>query len=323
MVETGVITDIKPIVDLDDNQLNAFLQERQAEIVPLEKRYEQEKLPQVIKFKLHQPAQLDKLPPGYLYMGGCARNVVLEEYGERVEPARDVDLVGILEFNPDFSKREELSRQYMTEDDKQGYSLRIDCLTDYFVERDFSINELLTDGVYVYATPQALKDLRDKVIRPTAYENQGGKQSHKRDSLSSKLLVKALRLFLEFKQTYGQATMTEIKEWEFDMHNIRIFDIALQLDKAVQNGDSIAEEFASVLLQTGVVGAYKGEQLFKANNASELVMSIRGKLYNYIFKSPKLISLMQNATMSQRTTSLAELYLHRIRHLPEWRNEVV
>lgn len=324
----------KKLIDIGDSQLNAFLNSRNSEVISLGKVQEIievleedgdeeiEDLHEVVKFKLHDTEMVDKLPPGFFYIGGCGRNVLLNEFGEEILKPRDIDLVAIKEFNPDMSRKDELSRQYMEEDYSKGYGLRAESLYDYFTRRDFTVNEVLTDGEWAYATPQALKDLKNKIIRPS--------QSQKQE-LSSKLIMKSLRFLLEFKHAYGKASMQEIGAWNFKLGPVRLFDIALHLDKAFQNSDAIGEEFAEVLLQMGIIKVDKNDSddTFKVHNASTLALFLDQKL-DFVFSSQTLRAIIetqieesQQATKITRATELAESFLHKIKHMSDYRREAV
>ena len=110
--------------------------------------------------------------------------------------------------------------------------------------RDFVMNEILVHGEYIYATPDALSDLYNKIIRPTEYVKESW-YNYELDTRHTppKLIMKALRMELEFAHYYGEAEIQDIAEWEFSTDAVPAFYIALQLERAFENGDKIANDF--------------------------------------------------------------------------------
>jgi hypothetical protein len=224
-----------------------------------------------------------KLPHGYGYSGGVARVVALTELGEKVEPPRDLDIVGIEEFEPDYDLVDIISQEYMKEDFARKHGVKMDTIPDYFSTRDFVINEVLVVGDRLLATPKALEDLMDKVIRPTTYE-QDYWYSHEFEEkgLHPKLVLKALRLQVEFAQLYGCGKLEGIEGWQFDTDAVPAFYIALQLNKAFERGDNMAFKFFNSLIEHGTVSTRYSPRHsnIKANSPEELAIALRWNLRN-------------------------------------------
>lgn len=325
-------------VDVGDAKLNEFLRARNARYVepytvpkgPLYDDDDNEIIPppRIIRYDLHEDmSQLDELPQGYFYMGGTARNVVLDSYGEEVDAPRDYDLVGILELGANYKLRKELTAKYMADDAKvsEHYGVKVELMGDYFATRDFTVNEVITDGKQVWATPEALKDLMTKTVRISAEEKD---YLDKHPKWGGKIIMKALRLFLQMKDVYGSAHLESLADWHFaDEQRVSPFHILLQLDKAVTNGDLVAEEFARVILDLSQIEPIRStKQAVDLPNASRLALSIVGDVKNFTIKSPLLRAAMLDyraAVKYDNVTDLAQQCLKKIKHLEDWREEVV
>lgn len=225
--------------------------------------------------QIEHTQKIPTLPQGYAYMGGVARNIFLQEMGQRyIQPQRDVDIVAIQEWHPDKGLTHELSMQYMPNDYAHGYGVKEESLASYFRSRDFTINEVLVHGSTIYATKEAARDLLDCCIRPTQHEtDKWFSYEFEKEGVHPKLVMKALRLLSEFRQ-YGDAQLQNIEDWQFKIEGIPIFYIALALDKCMEIGDSASEAFYIELLRRGVVGPNGRDNQLKAANATELTVSI-------------------------------------------------
>lgn len=196
-----------------------------------------------------------KLPRGYGFAGGAARGALLSLLGEQTNPPRDLDVVGISEYNPDPSLQSGISATLMPEDNAHGYGVKIEKLEKYFETRDFRLNEVLVIDDRILCTAEALTDLYQKTIQPTAYEIEHW-YSYEDDSrlgIPPKLVMKSLRLQAEMIDQYGTGETTGIDDWQWDIREIPLFYIALALDKCQQISDQTAVNFCRLLLDRGVV----------------------------------------------------------------------
>ncbi len=233
----------------------------------------------LIEFAHHQEMPND-LPKGYFFEGGVARSIVLKEIGENVLPPRDVDIVGIDSYNPDPDLLKGLSEKYMTRDYQAGYGATIENKYEYFKTRDFVLNEVLVDHDKIIISKDALLDLKNKIIRPTEFE-RGKWQSYEYGYYGThpKLIMKSLRLLIEFEEMYGEGKIQDIEEWQWNFNAIPCFYIGLALDKAQELGDKFALNFYLKLLEYGVITEENTENQLGAKNSYELALNIRWNMH--------------------------------------------
>ncbi len=228
--------------------------------------------PRVLLFRHAVPLPAE-LPHGYGYQGGVARNVALQELlGEPVMEPRDVDYVAILDFDPDFALNKEIVDQHASP--ASYWEGGTTSLASYFLDRDFVLNEVLVHGHELYATEAALNDLEQKIIRPSAYE-EGGWEDYNSGAVGTKpkLVMKALRLAIEFLEMYGQGKVEGIEDWQWRFDRIPLFDLALSLNKAYERGDALAYRFYARFIEMGL--AAQGEIPFDAESPRELALEIQ------------------------------------------------
>jgi len=264
-----------------------FLQKRRYSVIEYKDNETGETL-KVIRFKHTQQLPVD-LPAGFGFKGGVARNVVLSELGDRVLPPRDIDIVAISDQSPDVSKSKELEQKYMAYDAKHGYGVETESLAHYLETRDFGMNEVAVVGEDVYMTLDALSDLRNKIIWPTNFEKETwyDKKRDERGGIGPKLVMKSLRLYSEMCCMYGKSEIKGVGDWQFDSREIPFFHIALQLDKAFENGDTVAVAFFRALLLKGIVvqSELAPPGSLRADSSVELAIRLRYRLDNFTFRS--------------------------------------
>ena len=178
---------------------------------------------------------LDALPQGIAIIGGAARAIAVNVlFGEERAPVRDIDLVGIRECEPDTSLYDALSEEYMPDDARFGHGVRSESMTDYFLTRDFTMNEVMVVNGQLLLTSQCYADLRDAVIRFSDGEiDEDGR-------VSSKLYYKALLMECVFQEYFGRG--------RFISDGVSIdrqsdFHFALALNKAFQYGPEVTARF--------------------------------------------------------------------------------
>lgn len=186
--------------------------------------------------------KMSDLPDGYGMIGGSARNYLeaLTNPEMDIPLPRDIDLVycGELdEFDTDVA--DELAQELAPRDFENGHGVQLlENVEEYMSDRDFTINQVLVTSDGVYATNQAIKDMKDYCIRPTPYEAEYG--------LSDKLALKAIRLLAEYR-TDGVQASVEVEDLEENYDDIRPFWHALMLDKTLELGDDVASEYLRLL----------------------------------------------------------------------------
>ncbi len=199
-------------------------------------------------FRVQMPHDyvVKKIPEGYGYIGGAARSVLNRIFNiDEMSTPRDVDIVRII--NKDiFGMDVKMATEYSAEDYLHGHGVQ-ELDQDYFKNRDFTINECLVYGDWVYMTKECLLDTVRRILRFTQYEKRYSDESQMR--VDGKLLSKAVRLVSE---EIAQGRKMEIVDKEaYEFANIKPFFIALHLDRAFSRGDDVAAQYISELVSLG------------------------------------------------------------------------
>lgn len=198
------------------------------------------------------PDEVPQLPEGYGYKGGAARAILEHALGLDSAKPRDLDLVYIGNSeNEDRELSRELAEEFMPEDYSHGHGVE-SLEEDYFDSRDFTLNEVLYDGQGVTCTKECLTDLMRNIVRFSEYV-KGEPYDYNNDDffVSPKLMAKALRLVgdvrVRGKERARLADETEsLREVYIDE-----FHMSLHLDRALEQGMDVAEEYVSELSQRG------------------------------------------------------------------------
>ncbi|HSH18076.1 MAG TPA: hypothetical protein VK978_01695 [Candidatus Saccharimonadales bacterium] len=199
---------------------------------------------------------LPRLPQGYGFIGGAARAVAMETFFGEQAQIRDIDIIGFDEFDPDPALAEELSEKYMPDDAAFGHGVHNESLSDYFMTRDFTINEVAVANGRVLATQAAYDDLKTKTIRLS--DDWYGEP---------KLAVKSLLMQAAFKVQFGHSTLV-VEGLDFE--EVEDFHIALGLNKAFQYGPKVTAEFMRRLDQMDLVaGELKNDPVRLGRNLLE------------------------------------------------------
>lgn len=282
VANTAIISEQLPQTS---DSIQEFLQNRNYEVLILKHPETEEDL-KIVRFSHSQELPAD-LPEGYGFIGGAARSLILAEMGEDVMPPRDLDIQTLDELEPDMDLKDHISRTYMADDFEYGHGVHSDSMSKYFTSRDYVLNEAFVHGSDVYATPEALEDLQNKVIRPSENEQEAWRFYHD-DSDESyaptlgvkpKLVMKALRLKAEFELMYGQGDVAGIESWQFDSGEVPAFMVALHLNKAYERSDVVAYAYYQKLVEQGTVKPYDiGDDAtsgYIANNPKDLAFELR------------------------------------------------
>ncbi len=255
--------DVKITVEqlFDDAELVSFLLERGVSVESIEPSYppnyygEKRNEPlTIVRFLHNQHSRMpEELPDGYAYMGGVAREAVLKELGHQTTTIRDIDIVGIKEYRPDYSHAADLSKRLMPDDSQFRHGVAFETISHFFSTRDFRLNEVFVIGDEIVCTPDALKDLKNKIIHPSHFEQHRwfGK-SGERNAIRATVIMKALRFQLKMRLQYYEAKIGGIEEWRFKQE-ISAFELALALKKAYKEGDPLATRYLTKILELGVV----------------------------------------------------------------------
>lgn len=191
-----------------------------------------------------------KLPEGYGYTGGTARVALLRSLGidEHTTP-RDTDLVRVLDKDV-LGMDSVLAIQFSEEDYSHGKGIQ-QLTENYFKTRDFTINEVLAYGGFVYATKQCLLDTVRGILRFTEFEDGYKDEELNEIEPSDKILAKAVRLASEEVCNGKRFEIHDKRYYKFE--NIRPFHIALHLNRAFSRGIDVAQRYVDELISLGAL----------------------------------------------------------------------
>ena len=192
----------------------------------------------------------ERLPLGYGYKGGAARVLLLRSLGLDTDcTPRDIDIVRIAEQEPEPGADHFVSEKFMPEDYSHGRGVEpIGEIARYLETRDLTINEIFTTDEVITMSRQCLLDTIRRVIRPTAYERERNS-----GSVSSAILSKIIRFYAEAIVLYGDASLADVDDMELEESFISPFYLALNLDRAMGRGASIAQSFVDELVERGQI----------------------------------------------------------------------
>jgi hypothetical protein len=193
--------------------------------------------------------QQEELPsPTYGLKGGAARELVVAALGVRApRKPRDIDL--IRKGNFPVPEDDLMAQRFMSRDFMHG--ARVELIRDiqrYLNSRDITLNEVAAFDRSVTLSLLAALDCVGHVIRPSQYR---GGSIHRKPSLDGRILLKMARLFAEAEHFAEPALLVGIP----DEVSFTEFDLAIQLNKAFQQGFAIARGFIDVLVLLGALEA--------------------------------------------------------------------
>lgn len=201
------------------------------------------------KINIEQKIEHITIPEGYAAKGGLARSLLARNLNiDNTAKPRDIDLVRVIEWNNTDTSDDQVAATYMQEDYQHGHGVEIiSSLGEYFATRDFTINEVLATNDTIWTTTQCLQDTVRHIIRITEFEMriiEEGKRGKE-----DKMMAKSVAFLSEGIEKYGTAwkVSDQEKEWDTQQYFISLFWIALQLDRAFEKGENIAERFVEEL----------------------------------------------------------------------------
>ena len=185
------------------------------------------------------------LPPGYAQKGGSARIVLEKTLGiAGMKEPRDIDICFVGQ-NENQEMSTALAEKYCPEDLHFGHG--IEKLEDnYFESRDFTLNEVLVHGKDIYVTKECLLDTIRGIVSLSRYEAS----SYDDRQINDKLISKGLRLLAERKQ-FSKASFAD--EYFFGESNISEFHMALHLNRAMERGPKVTDQFLKELRDRGQI----------------------------------------------------------------------
>lgn len=224
---------------------------------------------------------LPELPEGLAIMGGTARSVARRIVTDDTEPVRDLDLVYIPELGDSDAKLssaelDDLSKEYMPDNYMYGHGIQTEELENYFLTRDFTMNQCLIYQDKIMLTRAARDDLRENIIRPS-YDTQPNAET----PISEKLFLKALMMKAMLAVAGVSATLEEfgmgqineeMAERVREGEDLRLGapNIAPALNRAMSQGAEVTQEFVNALVESGVVpDYYQGRPLLLAHRIKD------------------------------------------------------
>lgn len=191
----------------------------------------------------------EQIPPApYGLKGGAARELLAEALSvRRVREPRDIDIIRKGRFT--IPSDDSTAARYMPQDYLHG--ARVELIHDiprYLSSRDITINEVASFQGSGSATLLAALDTVGATIRPSSYR---GGSIHRKPTLDGRVLLKMVRLFAEAEAHTESAVLVGIP----DHVSFSEFDLAIQLNKAFQRSELVAEHFIDTLVYLGVLEA--------------------------------------------------------------------
>ena len=189
---------------------------------------------ETFSFRLHGVPPLPKLPHGYYFKGGAARETLRGALvpNRRQMHLRDYDVVRF--SGTDDRHDHELAKRFMAADYEFGHGVEVaECKPIYFRTRDLRINEVLYRDGELECTYGAAADAVSGTLRATPYILTTA--AH----LRARTYMKALRLSAE-----GLVLDMSLSLADFPAEICASsFDVALHLNRALSAGVAIAEEY--------------------------------------------------------------------------------
>lgn len=195
-----------------------------------------------------------ELPQGYGVIGGAARSIAFKLLrGDEPPFVRDVDLV--CTEDADMSYASILAEKYSPDDAAHNHGVQqLGDMDQYFGSRDFTMNQLLVVDGKLIMTSEAARDFKDGVIQLTPYE-------HREDWFpSDRMTLKALLLESALTAEGHEVKIADQDREVFDDRSIGdAFSLALTLQKSLEYGQDVAEEYWRKLADRGMLNEFDGE----------------------------------------------------------------
>ncbi len=209
-------------------------------------RYDIVELPREI---LEKYTFLSELPDGVAVMGGTARSIAREMIAGDFEPIRDIDLVNMVDEDGTSAvsqeELDELSRKYMPDDYRYGHGIGNDTVDNYFMTRDFTVNQCLIMGNKLVLSELAYNDLQENIIRPSFYE-LNAMALNGWSYVSSRLFARALVMQATLKECTSSIPTIEDMNPGFESH---AFQYAVAMNKAMMRGVHVAQNYTNELIE--------------------------------------------------------------------------
>ena len=181
---------------------------------------------------------LPGLPVGYFFKGGAAREQLRSLLAGSTEKVfvRDYDVVRYMSTHDALDH--ELAERFMSDDYEFGRGVEVvEDRQTYFKTRDITQNEVLARAGTLEASWQAVIDMTQGVLRPTAYV------TNRRGEVLSATVAKIYRFAAEFQIDGRKYSFADIPDRAF----VSPFSAALNLDRSFAKSEAVAKEYVILL----------------------------------------------------------------------------
>lgn len=190
--------------------------------------------------------------------GGGARNLLFRQlFGvEYPLEVRDIDAV---RFGTKIQPIDRIiAERFMPRDAQNGAGVELlRNLEDYFATRDLSVNEVLWNAGRLTASGRAIVDMASLVLRPSKVYFGS---LHRPPGVRGRTVLKMVRLAVEGAANGIPWKITGLP----DVVDISEFDLAIELGKTLERGETYARSFVSVLNNLGMLPTYGSDDLFQS-----------------------------------------------------------
>lgn len=209
--------------------------------------------PGVFSLPITNPLQLPGiLPPGYALKGGAARALLLRqlEIDPTAEP-RDIDVIRIISDEPEPG----LDKKIIETFESEFVKYKIETISDfesYFNTRDITQNQIFATQDTIITTRACLLDTVRRIIRLTDFEYNS---ENYLDPIGPKMKIRLLRLYSDALHRYGiESEIPDMPKemWAQETEHVSTFYIALQFEKACQQGEAVAQTFIETLKEADI-----------------------------------------------------------------------
>lgn len=204
---------------------------------------------------IYPQEKLTNLDPAYGFKGGMARMCLRKVLGLNAMPPRDLDIIRIAESEPWQGADKQISAHYMPDDYQHGHGVEVlRDNRDYLDSRDFTMNELIASADTIIASEDCIRDTLRNIVRVS--KNKRPEHGGQYELGGYDLKVKAMRIMVEQMYFLGKASIPP-EDWEkIDQSFVPPFWLALNLDRAYERSDEVAEQLVDLYKQNGMIPSH-------------------------------------------------------------------
>lgn len=237
-----------------------------------------------------------QLPRGYGVIGGAARSIAFQTLrGGEALYVRDIDLVCTSYADKELAS--DLAQKYNPDDFDYGHGVQeINDMNDYFESRDFTMNQLAVIDGSLLITDEASKDIKDGIIRLTAFERRENTVP------SDRMILKALLLESALSSEGIDVHIATEDQAVFKERNVtNAFWLALMLQKSLEYGQDVAKEYWEKITNQGILDAF-GESMKRAAVSGDwihLASEIEPYIYGFGYRGKALDATTNHELLSE------------------------